>query len=324
MDVAAMAKIAAAARPMPFTKVPDPTPGLVAHVDGDYCAYYCAGNDDTDPGTARRNFLARLDTIKRASGATEVVVHITDHASTKGDRYLIATVKQYQGQRDSSRKPKNWDVLREYIESYEGTAFRTKNWLTREADDGMAYVAHAAAKAGKLCVIATRDKDMRMLPGRHVIWETTQLVEVPYGAFEVTGADGETYGHKWFWLQMLQGDAADFIPGLPGYITPKDKVGKMGPATAEKFLAGCGNNTDAFRVVKELYKTYYSHADVTYNNWAHRFVEQAALLWLRTDTDAKASDFMQIVPHDPVVNYAVIDMLDYVDTKKKELEALKQ
>lgn len=288
MDVKAYAAKAAAANPMP--RAPAPTPGLVAHVDGDFCAYNCAGKDETDPGVARRILLSKLDSIKYATGAESVIVHLTDPASAKGERYLAATVKPYQGQRNSGRKPRNWGYLREFMETYEGDRFRVKNWLTREADDGIAYVAHNAARNGKLAAIATKDKDMRMLPGRHMIWETKQLVDVPFGTFELVGPDKKVYGHKWFWLQMLMGDTADNIPGLPKYVNDNHKLAQMGEATASRKLEDVRSNESAFGVVGRLYSDYYEE------EWADRFVEQAALLWLRTDRYSGLLDFMQVVP----------------------------
>lgn len=308
MDVAAYAAQAAAAKPMPLVNVPSPTEGLVAHVDGDFCAYNCAGSDDTDPGQARRNLLAKLDSIKFASGATAVVVHLTDRASTKGERFLAATVKPYQGQRNSGRKPKNWDVLREYMETYEGDKFRVKNWMTREADDGIAYVAHHAAQAGKLAVICTADKDMRMLPGRHVVWKTRQLVEVPFNAFEVIGQDGNVYGHKWFWLQMIQGDTADNIPGIP----------LKGEVFAAKMLHNVQDNLHAYLAVSVAYHDKYG------DDWADRFVEQAALLWLRTDRHAELLDFLTVIPSpaQEVLGAACTRLCDRVAIARAEAEAI--
>jgi DNA polymerase-1 len=317
MDIAAYAAMAAAANPMPFTNAPAPMEGLVAHIDGDFCAYNCAGSDDTDPGQARRNLLSKFDSIKRASGATSVIVHLTDRASTKGERYLVATVKPYQGQR-GGRKPKNWEVLREYMETYEGDRFKTKNWMTREADDGMAYVAHAAAGAGTLAVICTKDKDMQMLPGRHVIWDSKQLVEVPFGTFELIGPDGKTYGHKWFWLQMLMGDGADFIPGLPKYVTSSGKEAQCGEATAAKLLKGCTSNAEAFAVVSGLYAGYYT------DDWSDRFVEQACLLWLRTDRHAVITNFMDIMPWAHSLHPACLRLVERVNEQRAILEGLRQ
>lgn len=317
MDVKAYAAKAAAANPMPCA--PAPTPGLVVHVDGDFCAYNCAGKDETDPGVARRILLSKLDSIKYATGAESIIVHLTDPASAKGERYLVATVKPYQGQRKSGRRPRNWGYLREFMETYEGDKFRVKNWLSREADDGIAYVAHNAAKNGKLAAIATKDKDMRMLPGRHMVWDTKQIVDVPFGTFELTGPDKKTYGHKWFWLQMLQGDGADFIPGLPMYHTATGKLAKMGESTAEKALRETRNNAEAYVIVSSLYKGYY------HTTWADRFVEQAALLWLRTDRYAGITDFTQIIPAMPIggpLASAVIRMNERVATARAVLGEL--
>lgn len=306
IDIAAYAAQAAAAKPMPLVHVPSPQEGLVAHVDGDYCAYYCAGNDDTDPGQARRNLLSRLDSIKYATGATSIVVHLTDRASVKGERYLAATVKPYQGQRNSGRKPRNWEVLREYMENYDGDKFRMKNWMTREADDGIAYVTHHAAAAGKLSVICTADKDMRMLPGRHIIWKTKQIFDVPYNTFESVGPDDEVYGHKWFWLQMLKGDTADNIPGLPG----------KGDVFATKCLDGTASNAEAFECVHEAYVSHY------HKEWADRFVEQACLLWLRTDRYADLLNFLTVMPEDPQLECAATALRRRVQARRAEVEAL--
>jgi len=300
---------------MPTSTVPSPVEGLVVHVDGDYCAYFCAGNDDVDPGTARRILLNKIEKLQRVSGATQALVHLTDSASKKGQRYLAATLKPYQGQRKGSRKPKNWGMLREFMDCYDGNKFRVKNWLTREADDGMAYLAHWAAHHGTNSVIATCDKDMRMLPGTHVIWKTNQLVEVPFGAWEVVGPDDCVYGHKWFWLQCLQGDTADFIPGLP-YYTRNGKNILMGPATATKMLAKAESNTDAFEVCAELYESYYGV------DWANRLAEQMCLLWLRTDKDAHLLNFMQVVPHNTEMFRAAVALEDRVNAAQRELDTM--
>ncbi len=74
-------------------------------------------------------------------------------------------------------------------------------------------------------VIYTQDKDMRMLPGRHLDWVSHRLHTVSYscamdGPVEVLDSvfSEKQYGPKWFWLQMLHGDTADNIPGLPRYV----------------------------------------------------------------------------------------------------------
>ena len=302
------AAIQAAAQAAPMPRDEEPVPGRVLHVDGDYCAYYCAGSDDTDAGTARRNLIDRLTRAKRAAGATKVIVHLSDGACTKGERYLIATAKPYQGQRNVSRKPDNWAHLREYMEGYEGAVFERKLWLNREADDGMAYVCNAAAeKFGVMHAVHTADKDMRMFAGLHIVWKTFQQVLVPLGAFEVKGGDDCTYGHKWFWLQMLQGDNADNIPGIP----------RVGEETAEKALRGVTSNLDAMRVVVGMYESKFG------DTWADAFVEQAALLWMRTDRNAEVGNFLTLGVFGEEIQQATARLVTRVELQRASLEALK-
>lgn len=265
------------------------------HVDGDYCAYYFSGNDETPFGDARSNMARQLQIVRRIAGAGgRGVIHLTAGGSHKGHRYSIATVKPYQGQRDSSRRPKNWAAMRGWLEGgvKDGIGdFKVKLWDDREADDGVAVSSAYAWASGRLPAIFMRDKDSRMVPGRHVVWTTLGLVEVKPTDWEVVDEDGTVYGQKWFWLQMLMGDTADHIPGLPGQ--PAKGEGKFktcGEACATDWLAPAKSSEDAFRIVRDLYQRYYAQA------WAPAFAEQAALLWLRTDNAAAVGDFMKAIP----------------------------
>ena len=271
--------------------VPTPVVGRTLIVDGDYLAYYAAGNDDTDAGRARQNAREKLQAFKAFSGATKVVIHLTAGTSNKGCRFAVAETKPYQGQR-SGHKPRNWQHLRMWLETYQGDEFKTKLWYDREADDGMAY--HAAVLGDDLAVIATADKDMRMFAGLHIHWHDYHVVHVMPDTFDLTDElTGKVFGHKWFWLQMLQGDTADNIPGLPFYVQ-QGKNKRIGERTAERMLDEATSNTQAFHKVAGLYASYYGEG------WAARFVEQAILLWMRTDQRAELDDFMRIIPSDEI------------------------
>jgi len=279
MDLNALMALAAERSPMPSVEVRQHNPGVVAHVDGDYAAYFCAGRETCSAGDARRNVLSRISHLKHISGADRVIMHLTHGASTKGDRFLAATSQPYQGQRTHSIKPQNYGFHRDWMENYDGPHFKPKVWTTREADDGMAYVSTGAAQhSGTMHVIHTADKDMRMFCGTHVSWADYAITEVPFGAYDVVGADGLQYGHKWFWMQMLMGDTADHIPGLP----------KVGEVTAEKLLFGTKSNSDAAGMVYGFYRAKMGE------RWQDYFAEQAVLLWMRTDRDAKLLDVLQL------------------------------
>lgn len=317
MDGGLKAKIARAAEAAPQFgpgTFPATVPGRVLHYDGDYLAYYAAGNDDTEPGRARQSAMARIETARLRTGSESVILHLSASGCTKAHRFLIATVKPYQGQR-SGRKPRNWQYLREVLEHYEGGKFRPKVWVTREADDGMAFCAYEAARKSAseyLAAIGTRDKDMRMLPGVHINWTTLERTEVPLGAYDVIGTDGLQYGLKWFYLQLLQGDTADNIPGLP-----KLFGAACGPATAEKYLTGTVTAEDAYDRVQTAYADHYG------TGWADALVEQAGLLWLRTDAQASIRNIAEAFPDCPHVSKAVDRLVERVTTELNELEEIK-
>lgn len=302
------AKIASAAAESPQFgpgTFPAVEPGLVLHLDGDYMAYYCAGNDDCEPGKARRNAMDRIEQTRRLTGSESVIVHLSAAACTKANRYLIATVKAYQGQR-TGRKPKNWAYLRNVLEHYEGPNFKPKSWMTREADDGMAYCANQSRVS-----ISTRDKDMRMLPGLHINWMTYELTEVAKDAYDVIGSDGLQYGRKWFYLQLLHGDTADNIPGLPKLF------GKQcGEVTAKTYLGKVREANAAYDLIQTAYADFYGSL------WPDALAEQAALLWLRTDAQASIANVAEAFPDCPHIKRALERLEQRVTKELNELDCM--
>ncbi len=261
--------------------------GRRVHIDADMLAYQCGGNEDTDVATSRRILKSKIDLFKDAAGAEGVLLHMTASGSTKGHRALIAYTKPYQGQRKGHR-PKNWQYLRDYMA--EGLAGPIKQWFDREADDGFGFISMNCP----LDVIATRDKDMRMLPGWHLNWDTYELVKVEPDQFALE-AGGKLYGHKWFWTQMLWGDAADNIPGLPKH---PDFPRGVGEVAASKLLAFADDDDSAAMAVAQAYKAHYGA------EWAERFCEQASLLWIRRTNQAPINEWMAYLPVGPQLKAA--------------------
>jgi DNA polymerase-1 len=313
MDWAAEVEAAAAAaeREEHSESVQEIVPGRTLHIDGDYAAYFCAGGSETDAATARYITDQRIETAWRMSGAQKCLVHLTHAASNKGKRYHVATVKPYQGHRQG-HKPKNWRFVREYLETARFKNWERICWRDREADDGLGLATNLLYPDTRT-VIHTRDKDMRMLPGTHLTWVDYLLVHVPLGAYEVIGSDGLTYGHKWFWLQMLQGDSADHIPGLE-----KHEGKDCGEKTAEALLAGTTCNADAYAVVSRAYRLTYMES------WVHRFVEQACLLWIRRTALAPVHEFMAVVPSTAELLPGLHELHERITLKEAELAAFNQ
>lgn len=279
MDAFANAVAAAAkASPMFSGQVPA-VKGRVLFSDGDGLAYYCAGNEDTDPGQARRKLINKLEGAMRASGSESSRILLTGQGSHKGHRFAIARVKAYQGQRESGRRPKNWAYLRQLLENSPSPDHTTEITSIAEADD--LFGKHSRVLGPENIVIHTQDKDMRMIPGWHLDWETMALTFVPTGCW-AHEAGSKLYGRKWFWMQMLHGDPADYIPGLPKYITPAGTAALCGPKTAEKLLHECEQELEARATVFGLYRGFYGDA------WQVNVLEQAILLWMRNDDKSSA------------------------------------
>ena len=259
------------------------SPNRILLVDGDGLAYYCAGNDDTSPGEARQNLISKVQSAQRMVGAASVRILVTSSGSHKGHRYAIARVKPYQGQRANSRRPANWSYLRELLSHSHLGSFEIEHTAVAEADDLFGWYAYNFPNDA---VIYTQDKDMRMLPGMHLDWVSHRTHKVghelaahieKYKYIRVAAVDRtfneKQYGPKWFWLQMLHGDTADNIPGLPKYVVD-GKAKPVGEVTANKLLTD--EHLPHLRVA-ELYRSYYA------DRWLVEMMEQACLLWMRRE-----------------------------------------
>lgn len=286
-----------------------PVPGLVAHCDGDGMAYLCAGKDTMPAAQARMNIIRRAQKVRRLTGATKVIMHLTCPASDKGGRGFAAEFKPYQGNRRGSKKPKNWQAARDAMMMHDGRDYLVKVWNDREADDGIAYWSDVPRKRGTdtLHVIHADDKDMRMFAGIHLNWRTFHVTTVPHGAFEVQGDDGLLYGHKWFWTQMILGDSIDNIPGLPG----------CGPKAAE-ILDDTHDNTAAYAAVERLYRARMG------DQWHTHMAEQAVLLWMRQDASAAIDNFLSLGVFPDEVADAAAAISGRVAEHRRALEALNE
>lgn len=288
MDARIAAAIAAAAvqAPMSNGSTGVPVPGRLLLADGDGLCYYCAGNDETEPGLARRNLIDKLTSASNACGAEEVKIVTTARGSHKGYRYAVARAKPYQGQRDGGRRPKNWEYLREVLEIGRGDALPNGVGVEltsiAEADDLFGrYATHHPN-----CVIYTQDKDMRMVPGWHLDWLTHILFRLEPGTWE-KAYNEKVWGRKWFWLQLLMGDAADNIPGLPWYVA-NDKQKRIGEKGAMDALAGAETDMQALIKCRALYESYYKE------RWLVEMLEQGILLWMRNDMQ---SSLLNVTAH---------------------------
>ena len=274
--------------------------GRTLHLDGDMLAYELSCWDDVSFGQMKLNCMAAFENRMAAAGAEFIHVHLT--GGDKGGRYELARVKEYQANRKGKEKPKHLGAIKDYMASKPFCTMHTD----QEADDGMAQANYEAINMGhsELSVIMSGDKDLTMCSGWHCDWYTFEMTEVMgYGVCDIVVV-GKTkkvkgFGTSFFWHQMLMGDTADNIPGLPKTLNAKgDKFVAIGAVAAHKKLEDCSTDQEAFEVVRALYTEYWedrlNYADPklkgkfeAWNGWTHSltvghmFFEQAHLLWMR-------------------------------------------
>ena len=146
-------------------KFPDTVPGRVVHIDADFLAYHVSyerKGETVEFPAMQHNAKVQVEKFRKFAGAESVHLHLTPSSSTKGGRPGLAIQKEYQSSRKED-KPEKLHIVREWM----GKHFPATLWQTAEADDGMAQAAWAAWNAGtpEKCVILSKDKDLRMVPG---------------------------------------------------------------------------------------------------------------------------------------------------------------
>lgn len=283
-------------------ELPEKVEGRVVHIDGDYLAYIVAadrvGQDETTLPQAIKHLHEFVEQLEDYAGATHHVIHLT--SGDKGGRADQAQLKPYQLNRQDKEVPLLLGDVKAHIAEKENSYVCT----TGEADDSMAMFAYIARITGEShkCVIASQDKDLRMVQGLHIDWMSGELYEVDaLGKLEMRvrmGKDDKKIkklwgtGALWFFAQMLMGDTADNISGLPkmvgtilnkiqptaavtkaietlkdGKATEKqvqkatktllERKGKAcGQVVAYEFLKDCKTRYDAYYKVMDAYRLY--------------------------------------------------------------------
>lgn len=288
-----------------YGDVPDyPTtvPGRVLQVDGDFICYFVTCHEDEPWSTMVSSAEVQVETLRLLAGAEKVKLHLTAHNSTKGGRGACAIQKEYQGNRRNKVKPKRLEEMRIHLRDSFGAAY----WLDQEADDGMCQANWKAIQNGTphLSVIASKDKDLTMCQGWHLDWDIGRLYYVDgFGEVHVDRSKSSPKcvgsGYKFFWAQMLMGDTADNIQGIPkipGKVLNKIKPtkaitnaynvlnsdasaaaktraqatldkrapGLCGPVVTAQLLEQINDNATALRLVTELYRWYGENVGFTH------------------------------------------------------------
>ena len=205
--------------------LPDQFGGTVAGttliLDGDSACYVIAATVKTIP-TAIRHFQMEVLKLMFLTKTEDARVHLTASDSLKAGRGSIIAAKLYQGNRTGKAKPALLEAVRQAVSDPANCLPEYTVELHRnlEADDACIIDAYRLRDKGILC---SADKDLRLTP---YPWYSKSTGQVMTGAgfgyleLEYTPAGSPKMGgvgRKFFWAQMLMGDAADNVRGLKEY-----------------------------------------------------------------------------------------------------------
>ena len=182
-----------------------------------------------------------IDEIKRQTDSEEVLLCLTQGRTFRDD---LAVTVGYKANREGSAKPEYGSDIVEYFKD----AYPWVEAVGYEADDLMGMNQTTDT------VICSNDKDMRMIPGRHYNFTTNEK-------FMVTPFEAD----RWFFIQLLAGDATDNIPGVPG-------IGMKRAATMVDQYDG--DTAELVEAIKEEYCYTYGVM------WIETMHEMAGLVWI--------------------------------------------
>lgn len=218
----------------------------------------CEDSGGTEPPIL---FLSNTETIVEIYNKWAKYSGATPAEFCPNFRYEVAVTKPYKGTRKNPKPFHFYNIAAYLISTYDVRV--SKGGL--EADDEMCIMQFGRDDT----IICSRDKDLRICPGHHYSWECGKQAAIGpvftdrIGGFNLEGGkEGVGYGLAFFYLQMLTGDSADNIPGLPGH----------GIVRAKKLLEGCVTEQDYYQRVKKAYKEVLGDQAKEY------FFEQANLL----------------------------------------------
>jgi len=225
-------------------------------IDGDVVAYAVGfkSQDDTLE-EALTAVDATLQTIINSCG-DEGIIYLTD----SGSNFRIdeaSSAFPYKGHRKDAEKPKHLEAIRQYmIDKYDA-----KLQVGQEADDALAIGAVQHGHG-----IATIDKDLDGVPGYHYNWKHERTYYVT-----------EVEADRFFYTQLLTGDATDNIPGL------FKRTGAKAMAKIKAPLEELEKPADMYQHVKQVYMDAVESKGMTSDErdverW---LLSQGRCLWMR-------------------------------------------
>lgn len=166
----------------------------------------------SDPEMAKHDIDQYIDCmLRKMTSCTDVAIALSNGSF----RYDV--LDTYKHNRKYTKRPLLLDPLRKHLRR----CYRVKSKRGLEADDILGILA---TRYPDKYVVASIDKDLRQIPGRHYNWLTGRKTVIT-----------EEQADYFFYMQVLTGDSTDGYRGCPGI--GKGKATKILDATDNPWQA---------------------------------------------------------------------------------------
>lgn len=274
---------------------------MISLVDGDLVVYRCAASCEKqgvvteDLGVAQGRANNLIQRILQANGSGEMEYRLF---LSGGENFRKKINPAYKANRKDTPPPHYLEPLREWM---------VVNWGAEitdgiEADDALGIAQTTYAEQNVESIIATLDKDLRQIPGRHYSWEiggtssTGKQWTRPEEFLTVSPREGL---FNFYW-QLVMGDASDNIFGFDGMARskiPQKLYGLYGEMEAME------TEEELFTFVRELYnedERFLMNGACLYiqreenENWLEKELPGTLAVGLRQDTEASLQVHLEL------------------------------
>lgn len=199
---------------------------MLALIDGDILIWRIAATtvDETED-IAKLRMNRYIDEITFNAECWDYKIYLTDSIGN----YRNTIYPEYKANRQAGSRPLHYEALKEYLIKYEAAIVT----YGQEADDGLGIEQTILGDESIICSI---DKDLKQIKGWHYNFVKNEKTYVT-----------QDEADKFFWTQVLTGDATDNIPGLKG----------IGKKKADKLLEGCKSEQDFKDATRKAYATKF-------------------------------------------------------------------
>lgn len=278
-----------------------PVTDKVLLLDGDFGVYAAAATCKRLDTAIRRFYTWVLEQCFYAN-VKECLVYLTPTGCAKCGRYLLPTVRPYQAQRTTRPELPLKQPLKQHLLSnpneYSQHGIEVLGSYEYEADD---LIVMDSYRFGERCIISSGDKDLRLSPyARLEMPSGTILGRVPVDYGYIAWDESHSFpivgqGTKFFFAQMLAGDAADNIKGI---LTLNGKP--------------CGA-TKAFEVINPIATAEEAAERVlgAYATIGQDVLAEAEALWLRRHEQDSAYEYLMSLVTTPEYRSWLTQLRDY-------------